>query len=191
MAGAMSVLPHRIFEPRDDAEQARLEAAADRLLRANRRSEPESPYPYYTENWLRRRRRRDAGQAAPEIETLPPTVRRAGLCLRMLGRVPLSRRQRLAVRLLFRGHARAEVAHLLGVDRRTVSDWLRRAAHLLQRAASCEDEPLSPSEMIREVYRQEAQRHGYTTERHCRPGSEECRSTGVCTRRWYLHYSEQ
>jgi len=83
------------------------------------------------------------------------------------------------------------VAQLLGVDRRTVSDWLRRAARLLQQAAFCEADAFHFSEMIREVYRQEVQRHGYTTERHCRPGSEECRATGICTRRWYLHYSEQ
>ena len=182
--------PPPLYSTADQAREALLEETANRLLAA---CPPPKPAEYPC---CRDYRLAELSAHGRRIVSAPAPDRQAGedrrrLILRAVGWLPLSRRQRLAFRLTARGLPRAQVAALLGVTPAYISNLNHQTSRRLRRALAAERDHLLPSlYALRETYRREVNRRGYTPEKHCRRGQEECRRTGVCPRRWYLYFVE-
>ncbi len=179
-----------LYSLADEAREALLEETANRLLQA-------CPAPKHTDYpCCRDYRMAELAAHGRRIVAAPDPARQVGedrrrLVLRLLSRLDLTRRQRLAFRLTSRGLPREQVAALLGVTPRTVANLNWQTCRRLRRALRRRgDHLLPPMFALRETYRQEVNRRGYTPEKHCRLGQEECRLTGVCPRRWYLYFTE-
>ena len=101
-----------------------------------------------------------------------------------------SRHQRAVARLYLWGYSLPEIAGILGVPRTTVASRWRRARERLQRAAAelARDGWLAragstdaiDAEQVAQAFRAEQQRQRYVPPRHCPPGRERCRRTGIC-----------
>ncbi len=189
ISSASSEFP--LYGREDETQQALLEQAADRLLLANQQERSPRSYPFHTENWMRRCCQRDGTQPAVLTEEMASVLSSARWCLRLLTRLELPTRWRLAFRLAIRGYTQREIARCFQVHPAQVSRWLKQVRAELREATRQYLAPLTRPEEIREVFRSEMERRGYTCERHCKRGQEACRKSGLCTRRWYLHYMSE
>ncbi len=185
-----SVVP-ALHSRADRARQAVLEEVATRLLARYEPPPGEEEYPCCSERRLLARERQ-GHRLVPEPEPSSPSSGELGrLCLRLLGRLPLDRRRRLIVRLRARGYDSSQIAALLGITPARVRALYRETCRCLREALEQTGEALLPArQALREAYRQDVARRGYTREKHCPPGREECRSGGLCSRRWYLYFAE-
>ncbi len=104
-----------------------------------------------------------------------------------MSRAGCSHLERSAVMLWLVHRSLAAVSKKLGLPIAKIRLMLRAASDKLQRWRARHPEGLE-REQILSVYAEDVNRFGYEDEHHCRPGEEECRRTGVCTRRWYLFY---
>lgn len=93
--------------------------------------------------------------------------------------------ERRAVLLWLVHRSALRVARKMGLSRPQVIVLLTTARNRLQQWRVTRPRRITRGEVLA-IYAQEASRHGYCRERHCPPGEEECRTTGRCTRRWYL-----
>ena len=173
-----------------DPEAARemlLEEMANRLL-ARVAVGPQESYPYYSERALRRAVRRDGNHPVLEAEALPPATGSLQFALRLLTRSHVPPRKRLAFRMLARGYTYRQTARRLEMSTLQVRRWIEEVCQELREESCGPDQEPRRSQDLREVMRADMGRHAYGPERHCRPGQEACRRTGLCSRRWYLHY---
>ena len=186
-------------EPTEDE----LEAIADMLLRiygpaedypvgAAERSwgEERRGFPLHSLDDASDHRSRQAHkQPAPPPEAAPAALQ--ALVARLLVAANLTpRRRRQVARLHLWGYQLTEVAELLGLPTTTVYTQWRYARKALQEAIGAKrvDEMSAegvPPELVtdadaREVLRIEQNRCIYIRPRHCAPGHEKCRATGVC-----------
>ncbi|HEY3397801.1 MAG TPA: sigma factor-like helix-turn-helix DNA-binding protein [Armatimonadota bacterium] len=179
------------YQSRDDSQTAeeertaRLEAAANMLLAEQRAGAQEGAYPWHTETWIRRQERRDAGQAA-EVQAAGEARDEVRLCARLLETARLNDRQRRALRLRLEGLPQREIAARLGVSESWVSRLVAVATARLAEELADAATKLDEEELLREVYWEDIARRAYYPEVHCHPGREQCRRTGLCSRRWYL-----
>ncbi len=136
------------------------------------------------------------GHAAREARrrSAPPEANAASLqalVARLLVTANLrSRHQRAVARLHLWGYSLPEIARVLGVSHTAVASRWRRARERLQRAAlelTRDGWFARPSridaidaEQVAQIFRGEQQRARYFPPRHCPPGRERCRRTGVC-----------
>jgi hypothetical protein len=174
-----------LFSHTDLRRQELLEALANRLL-APAGSSQDLSYPFYPERCLEERARREVSEV--ELGAYLPSQDSEGLrwLLRVVGRIHLDRRHRLAFRLTARGHTRAETAALLGVSPERVSTMNWETRRRLRECGAQWQSLTTPAQALREVYREDVNRRAYAPEKHCPPGQEDCRETGLCSRRWYL-----
>jgi hypothetical protein len=171
------------------AREAVLEELADRLLGASAEEFPAGDYPWYSERALRRRGDLIPFPVVREAEILTPTQSQLQEALRLLTRSFLPARKRLAFRLLARGEQPEAVAARLRISRSMLRRWTGEVCRELQLALAGDREGLlQPGQAVREAFREDTKRHAPLPERHCRPGQEACRGTGLCAFRWYLHY---
>ncbi len=101
-----------------------------------------------------------------------------------------SRHQRAVARLFLWGYSLSEIADMLELPRSTVASRWRRARKRLQRAAAglaregwfahASSVEAIAAEQVAEVFRAEQERTRYLPPRHCSPGRERCRRTGIC-----------
>jgi DNA-binding CsgD family transcriptional regulator len=98
-------------------------------------------------------------------------------------------RERQVVLLWLARRSVAQTARRVGLERGKVMTMLRSALEKLQlwRQRRARRRAFAA---LPEVYAAERNRFGYAPEQHCLPGEEECRHTGLCTRRWYLYLEE-
>ena len=189
----MSACPRQprpsLFSHGDRLRQATLERAANLLLASDPLAQG-GDYPCRMEyRNTEDCRRRMAGE--PGCLLSRPAHGRLQ-ALRLLGHLGLGPRHRLAFRLTARGGELREVATLLGVSVKRVINLNAETCRAMRRAlGDSSDDLLGPREALRAVYREEVSRRGYTPEKHCPPGQEECRRSGLCVRRWYLYYEEE
>ncbi|MCX7598007.1 MAG: hypothetical protein N2512_03945 [Armatimonadetes bacterium] len=93
--------------------------------------------------------------------------------------------ERRAILLWLVHRSAREVANKMGLSRAQVIVFLTAARERLRQWRVTARRRITRGEVLA-VYAQEVSRRGYSDERHCPPGEEECRTTGRCTRRWYL-----
>lgn len=93
--------------------------------------------------------------------------------------------ERRAVLLWLVHRSALQVARRMGLSRPQVIVLLTTARERLRQWRLTCPRRIARSEVLA-IYAEEASRRGYSDERHCPPGEEECRATGRCTRRWYL-----
>jgi len=128
------------------------------------------------------------GQPAPPEAT---TASLQALVARLLVAANLrSRHQRAVARLHLWGYSLPEIAGVLGVSHTAVASRWRRARERLQRAAlelmrdgwfaRASRIDAIDAEQVAQTFRAEEQRERYFPPRHCPPGRERCRRTGVC-----------
>lgn len=176
---------------RDRTYETVLEALADRLLQASLRDSPAVDYPCYSERSLRRRGDLVTWPFGAEAETIAPAQSQLQKALRLLTRSHLPLRKRLAFRLQARGRGQQEVAARLGVSRSMVQRWTGEVCRELRWALREEREAALPAaDQIREAFREDMSRYAPGGERHCKPGQEGCRGTGLCVARWYLYLGD-
>lgn len=127
-------------------------------------------------------------QAAPPERS---TVVQQALVARLLVAAQLpSRKQREVARLRLWGYTLREIGEMLDVPLSTVISRWRCARRHLQRAMTeippsewmqCpSSDPHVTSGQAQEAFREEQARRSYRHPRHCRPGRERCRVTGIC-----------
>ncbi len=168
-----------------------LEEVADELLRESVAALGRGEYPFYSEAWLRQLQQREAdaptaGEADHTIEEKPLPQ----LCLRLLAQTPMKHQWRAAIRLSIKGMTVREIARRLDTSPAGVSRWLKAGLARLAAAAVNLDELYNQREAIRAVWQEETRRYAPRKERHCRPGQEACRTSGLCPYRWYLLFEQ-
>ena len=162
---------------------------ADRLLAASVAQMGRGEYPFYTPAWIRHLSQADANLPLAEIDQPRlPLNSLTKACLRLLAQTPMRREYRQALRLRMKDLTFQQIGEQLGVSLSQAQRWVKRAIGLLAAAAVDPDDLLSQDEAIRAAYYEDSRRYAYHPERHCKSGQEACRSTGLCTRRWYLMY---
>lgn len=129
-------------------------------------------------------------------ETRPAPTLQSGVVLQaliarlLIGANLVSRRQREVARLHLWGFTLMEIAEHLGVPLSTVISRWRHAKRYLQRAMR----DIPPAEWLEcfssdarvttgqahEAFHEDRDRCLYRRPRHCRPGEERCRNTGIC-----------
>ncbi len=168
-----------------------LEEAADELLRESVAALGRGEYPFYTESWLRQLQQREAdAPSADEAEHSAEQEQLPELCLRMLAQTPMKHQWRAAIRLSIKGMTVREIARRLDTSPTGVSRWIKAGLARLAGAAMNLDELYNQREAIRTVWQEETHRHALRKERHCKPGHEACRTSGLCAHRWYLLFAE-
>ena len=175
----------RCYELRSEVE---LEQAADELLRQSLADMGRGEYPFYSDSWLRQLAAHEAETPEGTEEGIPDPDYLPAACLRLLAQTPMKREYRSALRLWISGMTVREVAPLLQVSPAQVSRWLRAGLAQLALAAVDLDGLLNRREAIRAAWREDTHRYYPRRERHCKPGQEACRQTGLCTRRYYLRF---
>ena len=177
-----------------------LEEAADELLRESVAALGRGEYPFYTESWLRQLQQREA-DAPPANEADHGTGGRTGvppvdeeqlpqLCLRLLAQTSMKRQWRAAIRLSIKGMTVREIASRLDSSPTGVSHWIKAGLARLAAAAMNLDEMYNQREAIWAVWQEETRRYALRRERHCKPGHEQCRNSGLCAYRWYLLFEQ-
>lgn len=164
-----------------------LEQQANQLLWSDCRP-PDLEYPFYAQSWLTIRALRQEVQLPPaQTSTEPPA---SVLLDELLAAQGLPRQQRLVLELVRAGANESEIARLTGIPRQTVRRQRARAIEQLRRwvRQAAEDAEAARGEQIRQVLAEERRLLGPDEEKHCLPGREACRSTGLCKFRWYLYY---
>jgi len=168
-----------------------LEEAADELLRESVAALGRGEYPFYTESWLRQLQQREAdAPPADEADHSVEKERLPQLCLRLLAQTAMKRQWRAAIRLSIRGMTVREIARRLDTSPAGVSRWIKAGLAQLAAAAVDLDELHNQREAIRAAWREDSQRYAPRRERHCKPGQEACRNSGLCARRWYLLFEQ-
>jgi len=168
-----------------------LEEAADELLRESVAALGRGEYPFYTESWLRQLQQREAdAPAADEAEHSAEQEQLPQLCLRLLAQTPMKHQWRAAIRLSIKGMTVREIAGQLDSSPTGVSRWIKAGLARLAAAAMNLDELYNQREAIRAVWQEETRRYALRKERHCKPGHEACRTSGLCVHRWYLLFEQ-
>ena len=166
-----------------DEFNRRLETEATRLLAESVRAIGRGDYPFFSATSLREMAQRDAGASAAGDEApAPPSPRRSLTTVwRLARKARLTSLESDLLRLLMDGAELAAAADILAITRRRAIRLLRSSAERIDNCAR--EVQLSVGEQVAQVYHEEVTRRGYAAERHCRPGQEACRRTGVCTYR--------
>jgi len=168
-----------------------LEEAADELLRESVAALGRSEYPFYTESWLRQLQQREAdAPPADEADHGAEKEQLPQLCLRLLAQTSMKRQWRAAIRLSIKGMTVREIARRLDTSPTGVSRWIRAGLARLAGAAMNLDELYNQREAIWAVWQEETRRYALRKERHCKPGHEACRDSGLCPYRWYLLFEQ-
>jgi len=168
-----------------------LEDAADELLRESVAALGRGEYPFYTESWLRQLQQREVdAPPADEAEHSAQKEQLPQLCLRLLAQTPMKRQWRAAIRLSIKGMTVKEIANRLDTSPAGASRWIKAGLARLAAAAVDLDELYNQREAIRAVWQEETRRYAPRKERHCKPGHEACRNSGVCPYRWYLFFEQ-
>jgi len=155
-----------------------LEEAADELLRESVAALGRGEYPFYSEAWLRQLQQREAD--APTADEADHTVEEG----------QLQHQWRAAIRLSIKGMTVREIARRLDTSPAGVSRWIKAGLARLAAAAIDLDELYNQREAIRAAWREDTRRYAPRKERHCRPGQEACRNSGLCIYRWYLLFEQ-
>jgi len=164
-----------------------LEDAADELLRESVAALERSEYPFYTESWLRQLQQREAdAPAADEADHSTEKEQLPQLCLRLLAQTPMKHQWRAAMRLSIKGMTVREIAGRLDTSPAGASRWIKAGLARLAAAAMNLDELYNQREAIWAVWQEETRRYALRKERHCKPGHEQCRNSGLCVYRWWL-----
>ena len=168
-----------------------MEEAADELLRESVAALGRGEYPFYTESWLRQLEQREAdAPRADEAEHSTEKEQLPQLCLRLLAQAPMKRQWRAAIRLSIKGMTVREIADRLDSSPTAVSRWIKAGLGRLAAAVMNLDELYNQREAIRAVWQEETRRYALRRERHCKPGHEQCRNSGLCAYRWYLLFEQ-
>ncbi len=168
-----------------------LEDAADELLRESVAALGRGEYPFYTESWLRQLKQREVdAPPADEAEHSAQKEQLPELCLRLLAQTPMKRQWRAAIRLSIKGMTVKEIANRLDTSPAGASRWINRGLARLTAAAMNLDELYNQREAIWAVWQEETHRYAPRKERHCKPGQEACRHSGLCVYRWYLLFEQ-
>lgn len=168
-----------------------LEEAADELLRESVAALGRGEYPFYTESWLRQLQQREAdAPPADELDHGAEKEQLPQLCLRLLAQTPMKRQWRAAIRLSIKGMTVREIAGRLDTSPTGVSRWITAGLARLAATAVDLDELYNQREAIRAAWQEETRRYALRKERHCRPGQETCRNSGLCVYRWYLLFEQ-
>jgi len=168
-----------------------LEETADELLRESVAALGRGEYPFYTASWLRQLQQREAdAPAADEAEHSAEEEQLPELCLRLLAQTPMKRQWRAAIRLSIKGMTVREIANRLDTSPAGASRWIKAGLARLAAAAMNLDELYNQREAIWAVWQEETQRYALRKERHCKPGQEACRTSGLCPYRWYLLFEQ-
>ncbi len=174
----------RYYQP---LTQLELEQMADQLLRESIEALGRGEYPFYSPSWLRQLAAQDA--ELPSGDNVNPDYT-APACMRLLAQTPMKRESRSAIRLSIKGREIGEIAARLNTSPRQASDWIKAGLARLAAKAVDLDEMFNEREAISTAWYEDTHRYCAHHERHCKPGQEACRSSGLCTRRWYLMYEE-
>jgi len=169
--------------------EEQLEEAADELLQESVAALGRGDYSFYSHSWLRQLAEREAGPAVEaELTTLADDLPQ--LCLRLLAQTPMKRQWRAAIRLSIKGMTVREIASRLDTSPAGTSRWIKAGLARLAAAAVDLDELYNQREAIRAVWQEETRRYALRKERHCKPGQEACRHSGLCIWRWYLLFEQ-
>lgn len=175
---------------RDNSQAARASSARRRrrkaAIRKRRKSGGHRPATVRTWRAGRQPRHRILHGATEEAATLEVGLDPYQLQeqMRVAGCTEL---ERAAVGLWLVRRSIRQVARELGAPQSVVRYALRSACEKLARWRRRNPEGMNRDQILA-VYAAEVNRFGYAGEHHCPPGEEDCRKTGVCTRRWYLFY---
>ena len=175
----------RYYEPLTELEQM-----ADQLLRESIEALGRGEYPFYSRSWLRQLAAHDAELPTGDDARLAEPDYMAPACMRLLAQTPMKRQWRSAIRLSIKGMEIGEIAARLNTSPRQASDWIKAGLARLAAKAVDLDEMLNEREAISTAWYEDTHRYCPHRERHCKPGQEACRPSGLCTRRWYLMYEE-
>ena len=168
-----------------------MEDAADELLRESVAALGRGEYPFYTESWLRQLQQREAdAPPAHEADHSAEKEQLPQLCLRLLAQAPMKRQWRAAIRLSINGMTVREIASQLDTSPTGVSRWINAGLARLAATAMNLDELYNQREAIWAVWQAETRRYALRRERHCKPGQEACRDSGLCSYRWYLLFEQ-
>jgi hypothetical protein len=164
-----------------DEFNRRLEEEATRLLAESIREVGRGDYPFFSATYLREMAQKDAGVSAAGSEaSAPPAPQRSLTTVwRLARKARLSSLENDLLRLVMDGTELVAAAEILAITRRRAIRLLRTAVERIEGCAR--QAQLSVGEQVAQVYHEEVTRRGYSPERHCRPGREACRRTGVCT----------
>lgn len=163
----------------------RLEATATRLLVDSLKTLGRGEYPFYSQSYLRRMNAADVGSSCEDEAQHPePALRPFKAVWRVARKARLNSIEMDVLRVVAGGADAAGAARLLGIAPARARSLLNRAVEKMRAHAASASETLD--EQVAQVMREEQARRGHGCERHCRPGREACRRTGICSRRWYL-----
>ena len=162
-----------------------LEAQANALLVESIEARGRGEYPFYSTSYMRRLADSDVAvvreepSADPQLPRIPAKV-----IWRLARRARLSSTEMDLLRLVVGGAELSEAASALRLSRaraRSVFTAITRklAEQFAASQAVCHDD-------IAQARRETEHPCRYRPEQHCMTGQEACRSTGLCTRRWYL-----
>lgn len=171
-----------------DAREAALEKQANRLLAESLQSLGRGEYPFFSQSHMRRRNVIDEqGLVADEAIHPHEPIPSVKIVWRLARKARLSSIETDVLRLLSVGEANADIARLLSISTTRVRRIAERAiAKMTEYSAQIE---LDLSDQIACVLHDEQSRRAPQRERHCKPGQELCRRTGICPRRWYVRQS--
>lgn len=164
-----------------------MEEEADRLLWANPEEPGELEYSFHSESWLRRVARQDHLMEFPVVTVVEHPQSR-DLLSHLITQAQLSRKHETMLRFMLRGMGASELAQALGIPERTARRRRAEVVRLLRaRAQRLAWDPDSINQA-----RAEQVAHGrYHQEKHCEPGQEQCRHSGLCRFRWYLYFETE
>jgi len=100
----------------------------------------------------------------------------------------MKRQWRAAIRLSIKGMTVREIATRLDTSPAGANRWINRGLARLAAATVKLDELYNRREALRAVWQEETGRYASRPERHCKPGQEACKHSGLCPYRWYLAF---
>lgn len=163
----------------------RLEEVATRLLVDSLKSLGRGEYPFYSSSYLRRMSDADvAASCEDEAQHQEASLRKLKVVWGLARKARLNSTQMDVLRVVAGGADVREAARLLGISPSRARRLLDHSVQRMRAHAASVRETLD--EQIAAVMREDQARRGHRCERHCRPGREACRRTGICSRRWYL-----
>lgn len=168
----------------DTEREERLEQEATAMLVRSIHSMGRGEYPFYSASYLRRMSRRETQMVTENAVMHTPPLPPVSLVWQLARRARLNSLETDLVRMVVEGATAGAAADCLGISRRRACRMLRRVIEKLRQQAAAVEETFQ--QQLAAVMAQEQDRRAVGQERHCRPGQEACRKTGLCTRRWYL-----
>ncbi len=170
---------------REQREQA-LEQSATQLLVESLQTMGKGEYPFYSQSYLRRMITADERTLLDdEGSHVDAELPAAKIVWRLARKARLNSLETDVLRLSAAGEAPKDIARVLGITAGRARRLLTAAIEKMREVVS--EVEVRVDEQIAQVLYEEQRRYACQKEKHCKPGQELCRRTGLCPKRWYLY----